>query len=209
MPSDIPTFTIDSPETPPRRALWKPLLASGCLGVVLGAAGMIGSLLGAYAFFYEGAMKKIVESKEMKPVQLRADYAWEVLDMDGGSLDLRSLKGKPIFLHIWRPECASCLAEVPGVNALYAALAPKGVAFVSVALDATDNDLDVAQGVREVQYPIYTLPEGGYLPEVFNTISTPTTYIIDPSGFIVYAHSGAVNWDSPDGRDFLERLCAD
>jgi thiol-disulfide isomerase/thioredoxin len=183
---------------------WKTFLAGGCLGVVLGCGLLLGGLLTAYNFFYTQSVTKMAETKELRPVEFRADYAWTLTGLDGAALDLQSLQGRPIFLHLWRPECVSCLAEVPGVNALYAAFDDRGIAFVSVALDPED-DLAATLGMHDVRFPVYTAATKD-LPDAFKTSSTPTTYIIDSAGFIVYRHAGAVAWDSPDARDFLERL---
>jgi len=165
---------------------------------------LAGGFLVAYNFFYTQSVTKMAESKELKPVVLRGDLDWAVTGVDGTTLDLQSLDGDVIFLHLWRPECVSCVAEIPGVNALYQAFASRGVAFVSIALD-TDDTLAGALSVHDVQFPVYTLGDTK-LPAMFEAHATPTTFILDSAGFIVYQHAGAVEWDTPDARAFLERL---
>lgn len=187
------------------RSSWKLIMAGGCFGALAGAVALLASLLIAYGFFQQKAVQKMAEVKELKPVQLRADYAWEMKGVDGSVLSLESLKGQPIFLHLWRPGCVSCVAEIPGINALYEAYAPRGMAFVAIALGEKE-DLTGELQMNAVQFPVYTV-EGDKLPAVFDTTSTPTTWIIDKTGFIVYAHSGGVEWNSDDGRAFVESLC--
>ncbi len=189
------------------RSAWKLLVAGGCLGTFLGAAALLTALLVAYGFFQQKAVQKMAETKELKPVQLRADYVWEVKSVDGAALSLESLKGKPLFLHLWRPGCVSCVAEIPGINALYDATAPLGMQFVAIALGEVD-DLDGELQMHGVKFPVYTV-EGDKLPPVFSTASTPTTYIIDKAGFIVYSHSGGVDWNSEDGKAFVASLCGE
>lgn len=197
--------TMHTPERP--RPAWKLLVAGGCLGTLFGAAVLLAGLLIAYGFFQQKAVQKMAETKDLKPVQLRADYAWEVKRMDGATLPLASLKGKPLFLHLWRPGCVSCVAEIPGINALYEATAPLGMQFVAIALGNVD-DLDGELQMHGVKFPVYTV-EGDKLPSLFSNSSTPTTYIIDKAGFIVYSHSGGVDWNSDDGRAFVESLCGE
>ena len=187
------------------RSNWKLLMAGGCLGVIVGAVALLASLLIAYNFYQQKAVQKMAEVKELKPVQLRADYAWEAKGMDGNALRMEDLKGKPIFLHLWRPGCVSCVAEIPGINALYEAYAARGMAFVAIALGEKDGLKGELQ-MHAVQFPVYTV-EGDKLPTIFSTTSTPTTFIIDRDGFIVYSHSGGVEWNSDDGRAFVESLC--
>ena len=192
-----------SPAKP--RANWKLIMAGGCLGALVGAVALLAGLLIAYGFYQQKAVQKMAEVKELKPVQLRADYAWEMKGVDGSVLSLESLKGQPIFLHLWRPGCVSCVAEIPGINALYEAYAPRGMAFVAIALGEKE-DLTGELQMNAVEFPVYTV-EGDKLPPIFSTTSTPTTYLIDKAGFIVYAHSGGVEWNSDDGKAFVASLC--
>jgi thiol-disulfide isomerase/thioredoxin len=194
--------TTHPPERP--RTAWKHLVAGGCLGTFFGAVALLTALLVAYNFYQQKAVQKMAETKELKPVQLRADYAWEVKGVDGAPLSLETLKGKPIFLHLWRPGCVSCVAEIPGINALHEAYAAWGMQFVAIALGDVD-DLDGELQMHGVEFPVYTV-EGDKLPPMFSTTSTPTTFIIDRDGFIVYSHSGGVDWNSDDGRAFVESL---
>lgn len=201
----MPPMTIETnaPQpTSPTRSAWKPFLAGGCLGIVLGAVLLMGAFLIAYNFFYTQSVTKMAEAKDLQPVRIRADFNWSLAGADGATLDLHTLQGRPIFLHLWRPECVSCLAEIPGLNALFREFEGKGIAFVSVSLDA---DPAAALADHDVHFPVYTAGAGG-IPAPFHTLSTPTTYIIDSAGFIVFRHTGAQDWDSPDARDFLAHL---
>lgn len=196
------TTSLESPTKP--RSNWKLLMAGGCLGAIVGAVALLASLLIAYNFYQQKAVQKMAEVKELKPVQLRADYGWEVKGTDGTILNLEDLKGKPIFLHLWRPGCVSCVAEIPGINALYEAYAARGMTFVAIAL-GEKGELKGELQMHAVQFPVYTV-EGDKLPSIFQTNSTPTTYLIDKAGFIVYSHAGGVEWNSDDGRAFVESL---
>lgn len=197
-------------ESPPQttekpRSTWKPLLAGGCLGAIAGAVALLAALLIAYNFYQQQAVQKMAETKALKPVRLRADYAWEVKGLDGAPLSLESLRGKPIFLHLWRPGCVSCVAEIPGINALHEAYAARGMEFVTIALGEKEK-LESELQLHEVTFPVYTVA-GDKLPPIFSATSTPTTYIIGRDGFIVYSQSGGVEWNSDDGRAFVEMLC--
>ncbi|MBX3180424.1 MAG: TlpA family protein disulfide reductase [Candidatus Hydrogenedentes bacterium] len=192
--------------TPPERkpSTWKHVVTVGCVGVVTGAALLLAALLGLYAFYQKEAIHKMAETKELKPVRLLADYGWMLEDAAGEPVDLRALRGRAIFLHLWRPECVSCVAEIPGLNALYNDTQHLDLAFVSVALDP-DADLDDAVALHGVEFPVFT-GKSAEIPSAFEAHSTPTTYIIAPDGFIVFRHAGAMDWDSPDARGFLESL---
>lgn len=193
-----------APAPAPKNSFWKPFIAGGCLGVALGMILLVGGLLVAYNFFFVTSVTKMAEAKDLRQVQFFADYDWTLTRLDGPELDLQSLKGRPVFLHLWRPECVSCVAEVRGINMLFQEYDGKGVAFVSVALDP-DKDVAVTLAQHDVWFPVYT-EATKKLPPAFAATSTPTTYILDKAGYIVYHHAGAVEWDSPDARAFLDHL---
>jgi len=44
------------------------------------------------------------------------------------------------------------------------------------------------------------------VPAVFETRGIPATFILDPTGAIVYSHVGAANWNSDGCREFLNAI---
>jgi thiol-disulfide isomerase/thioredoxin len=55
--------------------------------------------------------------------------------LDGKSVNLSDLKGKVVFVNLWASWCPPCVAEMPGIHALYNLLDPRKVAFVMICLD--------------------------------------------------------------------------
>lgn len=190
----------DTPSTK-RRFAWKTLLVGILAGLAAGSVGLAVVILGAYAFFQEQAVKAMAEQKELKPLTLRADLDWTVTDLQGETVNLQSLSGQPILLHFWNPDCVSCLAEIPSLNALHDAFAPRGLAMVAVALHG-DGDLGVDVAAHQIRFPVFA-GKTANIPDVLSPSAIPTTFLVDEAGFIVLRHRGAVDWSKGDAADFL------
>ena len=122
--------------------------------------------------------------------------------LDGTPLDTTWLEGKPIFLHIWASWCPPCIAELPDIQQLVQSVSPEEVAFLLVSVD---KDVDhVRQFLVEQEYslPIYRLTEEFPRGIEYNVI--PTTYVIAPSGQILYKHEGLTQYNHEDFKDFLQ-----
>tara|TARA_R110001592_G_scaffold159604_1_gene391215 strand:+ start:223 stop:849 length:627 start_codon:yes stop_codon:yes gene_type:complete len=183
---------------------WKTLLLGALLGIVLGIVGIIGTLLISYAFFQKAAVSKMADVKELKPLVLQSDFNWSVNDLQGAPVDLTALQGQLVLFHFWNPTCVSCVAEVPGMNALYDTYRDKGLNIVAVALN-TEDDLAVDLADLEVRFPVYTIKRED-IPPVFASQAIPTTFIVDQTGFVVFQHTGAVDWTTGDGGAFIEKF---
>lgn len=114
--------------------------------------------------------------------------------LDGRTLTLGELRGRPVVLAFWSPTCAPCVEELPDLIALYRELAPRGLELLAVAMPY-DPPLAVQTFVheREVPYPVALDVEGriaGTFPDVK---VIPTTLLIDPKGQVVYREVGKLD----------------
>ena len=59
--------------------------------------------------------------------------------LDGASVQLSSLRGKVVILHIW--AAWNCAEELPGLDEIASRLPPGDVAVVAVSIDSERSDL--------------------------------------------------------------------
>ena len=129
------------------------------------------------------------------------DEPFSLEHLDGTPLDTTSLHGKPIFLHVWASWCPPCIAELPDIQRLVRSVSPEEVAFLLVSVD---KDVSRAQQfLAEHQYtlPVYRLTEEFPNGIEYNVI--PTTYVIAPSGKILYKHEGLAQYNHEEFKKFL------
>ena len=129
------------------------------------------------------------------------DRQFTLEHLDGTPLDASSLEGKPIFLHIWASWCPPCIAELPDIQRLVQSVSPEEVAFLLVSVDK--NAYQARQFLQKNGYtlPVYRFTETLSAGIQYNVI--PTTYIIAPSGKIIYKHEGLAQYNHEEFKDFL------
>lgn len=118
-------------------------------------------------------------------------------DLSGQEQNLSSYAGKLVFLNFWATWCGPCRTEIPSMEELYLELQNQG--FVIVALNSQETDEQVADFVENVgmSFPVL-LDTGGRVGAAYSIRAIPTTYIIDPQGYILGRMVGTRDWYTPE-----------
>lgn len=132
-----------------------------------------------------------------------ADYDLVLEDLQGNTLDLADLKGKPIFLNFWATWCPPCIAEMPDINKLYQSV-NKEVHFAIISLDEDREKAKAFAKRKDFDFPIY-FPKSR-LPKVYESTTIPTTYVIDTKGHIVISQRGMAKYSSDAFITYLRGL---
>ena len=145
------------------------------------------------------------------PVRLanqRSDYPYPLplLTLDGRPANLRQFKGKVVLVNQWASWCPPCLAEMPGLQALYQKTDTAKVAFVLISLDANPNKARALLKRKGYTLPVFF--PAAPLPAPFDSPSIPSTVILTPSGRVADRHDGMADYDTPEFRAALEKLAA-
>ncbi|MBC6609275.1 TlpA family protein disulfide reductase [Hymenobacter sp. BT188] len=127
-----------------------------------------------------------------------------LVTLDGKHVNLSDLKGKVVFVNLWASWCPPCVAEMPGIHALYKKMDPKKVAFVMLSLDENPAKARAMIQRRGYTFPVY-LPTGP-LPAPFDSNALPSTVILDPQGQVAVRHEGMAEYDTPEFKAALEQL---
>jgi thiol-disulfide isomerase/thioredoxin len=136
--------------------------------------------------------------------------------LGGGTVDLSSLRGKPILLNFWASWCAACRTELPILEKLYRSAWRGSLHVAAVSEDRGSRDA-VERFIKTLDLrtlPIYLDPNG-YVAHSdggnsrnapFALYGMPITYLISSSGLIVGYMPGAVDWSSAAANDLIEFL---
>lgn len=129
-------------------------------------------------------------------------FEYEVLDLNGESKSIAIGQGKVTFLSYWATWCPPCIAELPGIQALYNDYGDQ-VNFILL----TQENSEKVQGFmskKEYDFPVYI--SRMQTPDVLQEKSIPTNYVIDAQGSIIIKETGAADWNSNKVRKVLDNL---
>lgn len=124
--------------------------------------------------------------------------------IDGRPANLSQFRGKVVLVNLWASWCPPCLAEMPGLQALYQKVDTSKVAFVLISLDANQNKARALLKRKHYTMPVF-FPTAD-LPAPFNSPSIPYTVILTPEGRVADRHSGMADYDTPEFKAALEKL---
>ena len=113
--------------------------------------------------------------------------------LDGGTIDIKSLKGQVVLVVFWASEYKVCEEDIPQLRALYQDNKAKGFEIVGVALDFEKSTaMPFVQknkmNWKHLYQPNPTTQTGGLnspIAESFGIISLPTMFLVDKEGKVV------------------------
>ena len=124
---------------------------------------------------------------------------------DGNTIRLTDFRGKVVFLNFWATWCIPCRLEMPAMERLYREFRGRG--FVVLAVNVQEGSAAVRAFVRELNltFPVVLDPKGA-AAMAYAVRGLPATYLIDRNQVIVVRVIGAREWDSKDGRAYIQAL---
>jgi len=129
------------------------------------------------------------------------------VSQDGVSHHLNEFKGRGMVVNMWATWCVPCIAEMPSLDTLSKALAPKDIAVLPLSSDRGGAEAVAgwyqAHGITAL--PVLLDPKGA-LARAFNARGIPTTVIIDITGKVVARLEGAADWASADAQSMILKL---
>lgn len=136
---------------------------------------------------------------------------FELQDLSGELVSLKSFRGKAVLLNFWATWCAPCREEMPSLNALYKRYKDQGFVVLGVSVDENDGDVGSKQTIESflkiipVDFPILLDPKQS-LATTYETFRIPQSFFIDPEGRVVGKVSGPQDYEAPVFAKKVERI---
>lgn len=113
-----------------------------------------------------------------------------------------NFKGKAVILGFWATWCPSCVAEMPSLQKLYNDYKDK----ISFVLITNELPQKVQDFMSNKGYTIPVFYNDRNLPQLLQTKSIPTTFLISPEGKIIIKKVGVADWNSDQVKNLLDSL---
>ena len=128
--------------------------------------------------------------------------------LEGGKIDMESLRGKVVLLDFWATWCVPCLSEIPMFNELSKAHKVAGLELIGVSLD--DEGAAKVKPFVKIHPMAYTKVVGDdKIAESFKVVpdSLPIAILVDKEGRIRFTHKGIVKKETLEEQ--ITRLLAE
>jgi peroxiredoxin len=130
----------------------------------------------------------------LTPTSLETRPDISLTTIDGEELQLAGLQGQPLLVTFWATTCPGCIKEIPHLIELYNELAPRGLEIIAVAMDYDPpNQVLAMRKARNIPYPVALDIHADAARAFGNVRVTPTSFLIAPSGQVIYQKIGAMN----------------
>lgn len=121
------------------------------------------------------------EMDELKPLPLIEDVQLNGKALSGNQIDLVDFRGKFVLIDFWGTWCGPCVAELPSMKKIHAALKPYGFEVIGVAADDEDSLKEFMQENGVLPWE-NVIDSDTKIAETFGVEAFPTTLLIDKEG---------------------------
>lgn len=116
--------------------------------------------------------------------------------LDGGRVELSSLKGKVVLVNFWATWCAPCIKEMPAMQQLARTLGSERLAVIAVNYGEAEDRIRAFLKRTPLDLPI-ALDGDLKAARDWGAKVLPISFIVDRDGKIRYSALGELDWTAP------------
>ncbi len=126
--------------------------------------------------------------------------------LQGDSVDLAALRGRPVLLNLWATWCVPCRQEMPDLQALHEQMGDR-LQVVGVSIDAAGarDQIHAFLADAGVDFPIWHDP-GQRFVRRFTTVGVPETFLLDAEGVVRHLWIGRFSPLDTENVRVIERV---
>lgn len=133
---------------------------------------------------------------------------FQLYDLNGRLVTLSNYRGRVVLLNFWATWCGPCRVEMPAMEDLYREFNRRDFEILAVSTDqqgaAVTRPFSEEMGLT---FPI--LHDSDFRVGVaYGARTLPMTFLVDRRGVITHRIFGARDWQSPEGRQLINKLVA-
>ena len=172
-------------------------------GVAIAVAVIAAALFAGDKYFHD----------EMFPIVVGTsapDFSAKTLDPAPRTKSLADYRGQVVLLNVWATWCLPCRVEMPSIEKLHQAYAPKGLKIVAVSIDDPGTDAQIRDFVKTFGLTFEVLHDSpNKITEDYQITGYPESFVIGRDGVIRKKVIQATDWNSEENRALVERLLAE
>jgi thiol-disulfide isomerase/thioredoxin len=126
-------------------------------------------------------------------------------NIDGEAFDLATTHGHWRYIHFWASWCGPCRREMPTIGRMLTALGDSDLEVVLVNTAETEDEVFTFLGIVAPDL-VPLMDTDGKVTEAWQPRGLPSTFLVDPTGYIRYQALGGREWDQPAYLEFLRGL---
>ncbi len=108
---------------------------------------------------------------------------FELQNLDGQSISLSDLQGKPILLNFWAIWCPPCRSEMPYMQEIHEEWSDKGLVLLAIDIGEGPSQIKEFLDANNLSLPVL-LDSDKSVAQKYNISNIPTTFFIDKDGII-------------------------
>jgi cytochrome c biogenesis protein CcmG/thiol:disulfide interchange protein DsbE len=120
-------------------------------------------------------------------------------------VSLSQFRGQILVLNFWATWCPPCIEETPSLEMMQERMRSRGVVVLGVSIDVDADAYHRFLQQKSINFLTVRDPEQK-VATMYGTTGWPETYIIDRDGVVRRKLVGAVDWNSPEVVQFLNKL---
>jgi peroxiredoxin len=126
------------------------------------------------------------------PRESNAAPDFTLQNLEGQTISLNALRGRPVLLNFWATWCGPCRSEMPFLQEIHQDPVWQERTLLVLAVNLQESDTVVRKFMAENGLSFTVLMDTrGEAARLYNIASIPTTYIIGKDGIIKNSRIGA------------------
>ena len=115
---------------------------------------------------------------------------FQLQNLDGQSISLNDLKGKPVLINFWAIRCPPCRSEMPHIQQVYDETYEGELVILAINLGESPAEVKDFMQSQNLSLPVL-LDTKKNVAQRYNIQYIPTTFFIDKNGIIQVKIIGA------------------
>lgn len=114
--------------------------------------------------------------------------------LDGSTVDLAGLRGRPVIVNFWASWCAPCREEAPLLRRVQEEDRDRDLVVLGVIFGDSPENARAFMQRYDQRYPGLLDPDGRTAVD-YGVFGIPETYFVRRDGIVTYKQTGAITWE--------------